>query len=207
LESVRNSSRQDEHRRQGHRNDGNRDHRGHFEYSQDHEKEVLSSRSVGTNEGRESIPRKSIRDKSPQHRRHREEIDDDDRASSNRPSNRSREYESLPPLVGKRDEDGEIDNRKAKYVPVGHDLSPPTKLAHLDISNSGTSCVEALFGASNNRFFLARCNFYDIFVKTKRTSVWRAPEYVVDRMRQAAVTADNLILLFTVHNTGYFQGG
>lgn len=56
------------------------------------------------------------------------------------------------------------------------------------------------------RYFVARCNYYDIFAKAKRSLLWRAPEYIVSRIKRANAVAENVLLFFSVHQTAYFQG-
>lgn len=104
-----------------------------------------------------------------------------------------------------RDEEGEIKQRKVRRIPAGQDLSLSARPT-VDVSEDPSLLLEGLVGAGESRFFVARCNYYDIFVKTKRSKIWRAPEYVVDRIRKASSTTDNILLFFTVHQTSYFQG-
>jgi hypothetical protein len=99
----------------------------------------------------------------------------------------------------------ESDHYKRSVVSVHHDVKP-TSLSTFDLSLGGAKFTEALVGNGENRFFVARCNYYDIFVKAKRAHMWKAPEYVVDRIRKAAASADKVLLLFSVHETKYFQG-
>lgn len=82
------------------------------------------------------------------------------------------------------DEDGEIQGaeRSGGTTPLGGGLHVPT------------------------RYFVARCNYYDIFAKAKRSLLWRAPEYIVSRIKRANSVADTVLLFFSVHQTAYFQG-
>lgn len=56
------------------------------------------------------------------------------------------------------------------------------------------------------RSFVARCDYYDIFAKAKRSNIYRTPEYIAKRLRATLEGVDNVILFFTVHKTDYFQG-
>jgi hypothetical protein len=93
----------------------------------------------------------------------------------------------------------------SRISPVYHKVKP-TDMASFDLSSGSVDFARELLGNGSNRFFVARCNYYDMFVKTKRSNLWRAPEYVVDRIRKAAMTADKVLLFFSVHETNYFQG-
>ncbi|PJF16852.1 hypothetical protein PSACC_03346 [Paramicrosporidium saccamoebae] len=110
----------------------------------------------------------------------------------------------VPRKISMRPGGQEYEHHKRAVIPVHHDVRP-TSLSTFDLLLGGVKFTEALVGGGENRFFIARCNYYDIFVKAKRSALWKAPEYVVDRIRKAAASADKVLLFFSVHETKYFQ--
>ena len=56
------------------------------------------------------------------------------------------------------------------------------------------------------RYFVARCNYYDMFVKSKWEGVWKAPSYIVNPIEAALESCDQAWLVFSVHGSQYYQG-
>lgn len=106
-----------------------------------------------------------------------------------------------------RDEEGEVSSSKAvRFKPHRKDLRVCSPFS-IDLNEEdGPARLFDAIGDGRIRAFIARCNYYDILVRSKRTNVWRAPEYVVDRIRKANNSGDCVFLYFSVHLTKYFQG-
>lgn len=77
-----------------------------------------------------------------------------------------------------------------------------------DITKKFSPIVFDLKAPERLRFFTARCNYYDMFAKSKKDSVWRAPQYVVKRISQVLQEDSEcrVLLVFTVHGSQYWQG-
>jgi hypothetical protein len=56
------------------------------------------------------------------------------------------------------------------------------------------------------RYFVARCNYYDMFVKSKWEGSWKTPSYIVNPIEEALGSCDQAWLLFSVHGSQYYQG-
>lgn len=117
--------------------------------------------------------------------------------------------DSNPDVVLRRNrvEEGEVSSLKMGTIKSFRKDSKPHTAFSIDLNEeSGPSRLLEAIGTDKIRAFVARCNYYDILVRSKRTNTWRAPEYVVDRIRKANAFGDHVFLYFSVHLTKYFQG-
>lgn len=104
---------------------------------------------------------------------------------------------------GKNAQTSDLDDSTIKNSTEGNGKVEDLSNAKEAISNNSKS---RQFSKIPARYFIARCNYYDMFAKTRREAIWRAPEYIVERIRRAVGTCDRIVLFFSVHGTQYFQG-
>lgn len=119
-------------------------------------------------------------------------------------------------LVGRMDssggslqEEGEIRSREGekappKFTPIVFDIGseqaqPP------QAQPQAPKLLSSSLGPAT-KYFIARCNYYDMFVKSKRDRIWRAPSYIIKRVEEALPKCERVWLLFSVHGSQYFQG-
>lgn len=102
---------------------------------------------------------------------------------------------SAPPVIEAARKEGPLEDKangrssepkaSSRFAPIVFDLKLPERV----------------------RFFTARCNYYDIFVRSRKYGQWKVPLYVASPLRKAA-SEDNarIMILFHVTGTQYWQG-